>query len=316
LKVYTDISSVKIKKPVVTIGVFDGVHYGHAYIIQKLNEKAIATGGESTVITLWPHPRVVLEKSDSSMRFITTIEEKKELLAARGLQNLILIPFTKDFSRMTSKQFVREYLANKIHASYLVMGHNHRFGNDREGDLSKIRAHTQPFGIKVDQLQPVYQEERAVSSSLIRELITSGKIEEANKCLGYTFFIRGTVVHGSKLGRKLGFATANLGNFEPYKILPATGVYAVKVKLGNKYYGAMLNIGYRPTIEERTGNPVIEAHLFNFNDNIYDQQIEISFIGWIREERKFQSLEELTKALHEDKTKALLILEKNEHYPL
>ncbi len=313
MKVYTDISAVKIKKPVVTIGVFDGVHYGHAYIIQKLNEKAAAIGGESTIITLWPHPRIVLEKADPSLRFITTIEEKKELLAKRGLKNLILIPFTKEFSRLTSKQFIQQYL-DKIHASYLVMGHNHRFGNDREGDLKIIRAHAQPFGIEVEQLQPVFKEEGAVSSSLIRELITSGKIADANRCLGYPFFIRGTVVHGSKLGRKLGFATANLGNFDPYKILPATGVYAVKVKLGNKFYGAMLNIGYRPTVEERTGNPIIEAHLFNFNDDIYDQHIEVSFIGWIREEKKFGNLEELTKALHEDKAKALQILEKNEHF--
>jgi len=311
LKVYTDISSVKIKKPVVTIGVFDGVHNGHAYIIQKLNEKADAVGGESTIITLWPHPRIVLEKADQSLRFISTIEEKKELLASRGLKNLILLPFTKDFSQLTSKQFIKKYLAEKIHTSHLVMGHNHRFGSDRQGEVTKIQEYCEPYGIEVSQLQPVLQEEKAVSSSFIRTLITDGDIQTANQCLGYSFFIRGTVVHGKKLGRKLGFATANLGNIEPYKILPATGVYAVKVRVDQKLYGAMLNIGYRPTVEEKKSSPIIEAHLFNFEGDIYEKKIEILFVGWIRNEKKFQNLKELSDALEEDKIKALQMLEKS-----
>ena len=299
--IHTDINNLKIHNPILTIGVFDGVHLGHLRVLDRLKEIAKEKGGESVVFTLWPHPRIVLDKDVDSLRLLTNIEEKKELLSKTGIDHLIVCPFTKEFSQKEACDFIEEYLVKKIKVKHLVVGYNHHFGKDRKAGFEFLKDCAQKYGFSIEKLDVRLVDNDKVSSTKIREYLTSGYLDIANRYLGYKYFISGNVIEGNKIGRKIGFPTANIKIPEPYKQVPKDGVYAVQVKLNGDSYFGMLNIGSRPTVEPTLRTKNIEVHILNFDQKIYNQTITLLFHKRIRDEKKFTGLEELTQQLEKDK---------------
>ncbi len=290
-----------IKNPILTIGVFDGVHQGHLSILSRLKQIAKDQEGESVVLTLWPHPRIVLNKDVENLRLLTNIDEKKFLLSKTGIDHLIVLPFTKEFSQLTACEFIEQYLVQRIGVKHLVVGYNHQFGKDRKAGYEFLQGCADKYGFQIEKLDVKLVENDSVSSTKIRNFLTSGYLETANKYLGYEYFISGHVVEGNQIGRKIGFPTANIKIPEPYKQVPKDGVYAVRVRLNGESFFGMLNIGSRPTVEPTLGSKNIEVHIFDFNQKIYNQTITVSFVKRIRDEKKFNGLEELTAQLHQDK---------------
>lgn len=299
--IHTELDNLKIHNPILTIGVFDGVHLGHLRVLDRLKEIAKEKGGESVVFTLWPHPRIVLDKNIESLRLLTNIEEKKELLSKSGIDHLIVCPFTKEFSQKEACDFIKEYLVEKIKVQHLVVGYNHQFGKDRKAGFEFLKECAQKYGFSIEKLDVRLVDNDKVSSTKIREYLTSGYLDIANRYLGYKYFISGNVIEGNQIGRKIGFPTANIKIPEPYKQVPKDGVYAVQVKLNGDLFYGMLNIGSRPTIEPTLRTKNIEVHILNFDKKIYNQTITISFHKRIRDEKKFNGLEELTQQLEKDK---------------
>ncbi|MFC2096469.1 bifunctional riboflavin kinase/FAD synthetase [Bacteroidota bacterium] len=298
--IHTDISNFNIQNPVLTIGVFDGVHLGHQRVLDRLKDIAKEKDGESVVLTLWPHPRIVLDKDIDSLRLLNNIEEKKYLLSKTKIDHLIIVPFTKEFSQLSACEFIEEYLVNKIKVKHLVVGYNHQFGKDRKAGFEFLSDCAQKFGFNIEKLDAKLVDNDAVSSTKIRKYLTSGNLQIANNYLGYEYFISGNVVEGNQIGRKIGFPTANIKIPEPYKQVPSDGVYAVRVRLnGDSYYG-MLNIGSRPTIEPTLRSKNIEVHILDFDQKIYNQTVTVSFVKRIRDEKKFNGLDELTIQLEKD----------------
>jgi len=308
LRVFNNIEDFSFPHPVATLGIFDGVHLGHKEILSRLTEAAKARNGESVVITLWPHPRKVLYHKYDDLKFITTLEEKKKVLAEQGVDNLVIIPFTREFSKLSSCGFIEKVLAEKLKLEHLVMGYNHRFGHDREGDLMKLRKCADPFGITIEQLQPQLVGERRVSSSMVRSALQKGKIELANTLLGHPFFAEGKIINGFHVGSKIGFPTANIEIGDQDKLLPPDGVYAVRVLLEEKQYMGMLNIGFRPTLGYEDPQRTVEVHIIDFESNIYNKTVSVSFIKRLRDEIKFNTIDELVRQLKKDREKALKIL--------
>ena len=301
MKIYNNISTFKVKAPVLTVGIFDGVHLGHRFIIERLLDTASKLGGESTLLTLWPHPRTVLGHADQDFRLLNTIDEKKELLAETGLENLLILPFSKEFSRLSSCEFIEDFLVKKLDIQHLVVGYNHRFGRDREGDFSVLSDCARKFGFSIEKV-PAYQPGPAeISSSGIRNLIREGNIAIANELLGSNYSLARNVVGGSRLGRSIGFPTANITPFETVKLIPGKGVYAVRVFLSGELYTGMLNIGTRPTVNENPEQLSIEVHILDFEKDIYDEQIRIEFVEKLRDEKKFAGIEDLKKQLESDR---------------
>ena len=299
--IHTQIDLFNIKNPVVTIGVFDGVHQGHQKVLSRLNQLAKQNNGESVVFTFWPHPRIVLSKDMHSMRLLSTIDEKKYLLSNSGIDHLIINPFTKEFSELTACEFIEEYLVNKIGVKHLLIGYNHRFGKDRKYGFDFLNDCAQKYGFSIEKLEAQLVDNEKVSSTIIRDFLNQGKIDRANKYLGYTYFISGNVVEGNQIGRKIGFPTANVQVPELYKQIPMDGVYAVRVKLNGDNYFGMLNIGTRPTIQDDIKSKNIEVHILDFDQKIYHQTITVFFEKRIRDEFKFNSLDELMLQLQKDK---------------
>jgi len=305
--VHTDLNNFNIQNPILTIGVFDGVHLGHKRVLNRLKEIAREREGESVVLTLWPHPRIVLDKDVESLRLLSNIEEKKHLLSKTGIDHLIILPFTEEFSRLAACDFIEEYLVKKIKVKHLVIGYNHQFGKDRKAGYDFLKECADKFGFSIEKLDAELIDNDRVSSTKIREFLTSGHLQIANKYLGYDYFISGNVVQGNQIGRKIGFPTANIKIPEPYKQVPRDGVYAVRVKLNSDSYFGMLNIGSRPTIEPAPRLKNIEVHILNFDKKIYNQTITVTFVKRIRDEKKFDGLEELTKQLQQDKKRVMKI---------
>ncbi len=299
--VHQDIENIQINNPVLTIGVFDGVHQGHLSILKKLKKTAKEKNGESVVFTLWPHPRIVLNKDVSSLRLLNTIEEKKFLLSKAEIDHLIIIPFTKDFANLTACDFIKQYLVDKIGVKHLVVGYNHLFGKDRKAGYKFLKECAQQYDFEIEKLDAKLVDNDSVSSTKIRDFLTSGHLDYANRYLGYEYFITGDIVEGNQIGRKIGFPTANIKVPEPYKQIPRDGVYAVSVKLNGDLYHGMLNIGSRPTVSATLREKNIEVHIFDFNQKVYNQKITVSFVKRIRDEKKFNGLDELGKQLKEDK---------------
>lgn len=311
VKIHTNINNFNAHKPVVTIGTFDGLHLGHQKVLARLIDFAESHGGESVVFTFYPHPRLVTAPHETNLRLLTTLEEKKELFARSGIDHLIVFPFTKEFSQLTYSEFVEQILVKKMHTHCLVVGYDHRFGKNREGGFEYLQNCADKFGFEIEKLEVLLVDEAHVSSTRIREALEKGDVALANKFLGYRFTLHGTVVEGQRVGRKLGFPTANIEASDPHKLIPGYGVYAVEVLLsGNKYKG-MLNIGIRPTFNKNADNRSIEVHIFNFSGDIYNKEITLVFAGKIRDEQKFSSLEALTEQLKNDKITALKILSDN-----
>lgn len=289
-----------IKNAVVTSGTFDGVHLGHRQILKRLQQIAKLSGGESVVITFWPHPRLVLyPKHGDHLQLLNTFEEKAGLLANSGIDHLIRIPFTKEFSQLSSQQFIQQILIDKLHTKKLVIGYDHRFGKNREGSFEHLKNNAHEYGFELEEIPRQDIEHVGISSTLIRNALSEGNVEISNQYLTHPYAVSGEVISGNRLGRTIGFPTANIEVANPHKLIPANGVYAIKALVNNQSYQGMLNIGYRPTIKETT--KTIEAHLFNFNKEIYGEEITIQFVKRIRDEVKFIDMEELKAQLTKDK---------------
>jgi riboflavin kinase/FMN adenylyltransferase len=239
------------------------------------------------------------------LRLLTSLEEKIELIGKQGIDKLLILPFTKELSNIPYDLFIKDYIVGKIGARHVVVGFNHHFGKDRKGTFESLQKSAKQYNIHAERLDPVIQDEIRISSSGIRHMIEEGRITAANKALGYSYFLNGTVVQGKKLGRTLGFPTANLVPYEPLKLVPRTGVYATRVKVEGKEYQGMLSIGYRPTIETEKHERTIEVNIFDFDTDIYDQPIQIIFEDWLRNEIKFNSLRELRDQIATDKVEVL-----------
>ncbi|NOU58834.1 bifunctional riboflavin kinase/FAD synthetase [Marinifilum caeruleilacunae] len=309
MKIYTDLKDFSALNPVVTIGTFDGVHLGHRKVIRRLQELAHRVKGETVIFTFYPHPRLVLNKEDNGLRLINTLEEKKVLLEAAGIDHLVIYPFTKEFSQLSYIEFVEQILVKQLGMKYLVVGYDHRFGHNREGKYEDLKVFADQLNFKIERQDVLNMDAINVSSTKIRKAIGEGDIKTANKYLGYRFFIKGDVVDGKKLGHKIGFPTANIDPQESYKLVPKDGVYAVKVDVGDKRYLGMLNIGVRPTVNNQLDNRSIEVHILDFDQDIYYKNITIHFYQRIRNEQFFASLDELKAQLAKDKQAVLDLLQ-------
>lgn len=295
-------------KTLVTIGTFDGVHIGHQKILSKLISTAKQQGKKSVLLTFFPHPRMVLQK-DVQLELINTIDEKAKLLEAMGLDFLVIHPFSREFSRMTALDFVRDILVNKLHTSKLIIGYDHHFGKNREGNIHQLREYSTMFDYEVEEIPAQDIDEVAVSSTKIRKALAEGDLSTANAFLGYHFTMTGQVVNGKKLGGKIGYPTANIDVKENYKLIPKTGVYVIKTEYADTVLFGMMNIGYRPTVKGT--HQTIEVHFFDFNGDLYDETLSIQLLHYLREEQEFNSVEDLVQQLHLDKDSALYFIKNN-----
>ena len=314
MQIYYDISDFHpLKYAVVTSGTFDGVHLGHQKIIARLNEIAAAEGGESVVITYWPHPRLVLYPEDQDLRLLNTFEEKAALLRMHGVKHLLRIPFTKEFSGITSLEFIRNILVDRIGTRKLVIGYDHRFGRNREGSFDQLKEDAPHYGFAVEEIPRQDIDELAISSSAIRRHLNEGEAEKAWALLGRPYSITGRVVQGEKLGRVLGFPTANIDPDSRHKLIPAEGIYAVRVEHEGRMLGGMLYIGRRPTVGGTTQS--IEVNIFDFDRMIYGETLTVHFIARTRKDTHFSDLEAMKAQLALDKQDALRILSDKNHEP-
>ena len=303
-----DIEKFSVRNPVVTVGIFDGVHPGHRFILKRLREAAQSLDGESVLVTLWPHPRTILNKVDEGFRLLNTLEEKTGMLEEEGVDHLLVIPFTKSFSRLSSCDFIREVLVEKIGIRHLVVGYNHRFGRDREGDFNKLKKCAGEYGFGIEKVPPLELDSGKISSSEIRKCLQKGDVKRANRLLGWNYAFTGEVVGGSRLGTSIGFPTANITPGKEDKLMPADGVYAVLARLKGKTCRGMLNIGSRPTVNNDPEHKTIEVHLIDFEENIYSEQIHVQFVARLRDERKFSNIDALKQQLLADRENALQVL--------
>lgn len=303
MQIHHNINAIDIQKPVVTVGSFDGVHAGHKRIIATLQQEAEKTEGASTLFTFNTHPRLVLKKR--KIQLLNTIDEKIELLRKTGLQHLVIHPFTPYFARFSSVKFIEEILVNKLNINKLIVGYDHRFGYDRGGDTTNLYDMGKQFGFAYKRLDALSINGVTVSSSIIRKLLTLGDIETANSYLSYSYYFSGKVINGNKIGRKLGFPTANIQLENRHKLIPDKGVYAVDVEYDNHFYKGMLNIGFRPTVAENEQIKTIEVHIFDFNKEIYSEKLRIILRKKIRDEKKFENTRQLQNQLSEDKQKVI-----------
>lgn len=309
MRVYHGIDEFeKVGYPVVTTGTFDGVHLGHQKIIRELQELARSKSGETVILTFWPHPKFVLNPG-TPLKLLTTFQEKTELLETLEVDHLIKIPFTGDFSQLTSEQFVKEILVKKIGTRQLVIGYDHRFGKNREGSFEYLRQNAPQHGFEVVEIPRKDVDHIEVSSTRIREHILNHRIHLANKLLGRFYQISGKVTMGQQLGRKIGFPTANLEIAEDYKLIPSDGAYAVLVTIDGDDHRGMMNIGFKPTVGslQRT----IEVNIFNFDRDIYHQHMKVQVVKQIRPEIKFNDIDELSSRLVQDNKEAQTILKRH-----
>jgi len=290
---------------IVTIGTFDGVHLGHKKIIKELIEKAAEDNLKSILLTFFPHPRMVLQ-TDANIKLINTLDEKSKILERLGLDFLVIEKFTEQFSRITALEFVRDLLVNKLNAKQIIIGYNHRFGRNRAANINDLSDFGETFGFKVHQISAQDIDEVAISSTKIRIALSNGDIEKANSYLGYKFMLTGIVTKGKGLGRTIGFPTANLFIEETYKLIPEGGVYAISCNYKDRTLYGMMNIGINPTVNGKRQS--IEIHFFDFDEDLYDEKIQIDIHKRLRDERKFESVNALKSQLKKDKIKAQEIL--------
>ncbi len=285
---------------IATTGFFDGVHKGHRAVLQRVVTLAGEKGCESAVITFWPHPRVVLHHDAERVRLLNSLDEKKMRLHRLGIKHVFVLPFTEEFSKLSPEQFFATYLHQQFHVNTLVVGYDHHLGANADAGYEQMREIGAELGIRIERIKAITNTAGAISSTKIREALLNGNVDIANHYLGYYYRLDGVVVEGQHLGRVLGFPTANMQLYEPLKQVPANGVYAVQVLRGDKVYGGMCNIGTRPTVQQAAAR-TIETHIFNFNEDIYGQDLTIEFVARIRDERRFDSLDELKAQLHCDR---------------
>jgi riboflavin kinase/FMN adenylyltransferase len=293
--------------PVTTLGIFDGVHRGHRALLDTLVSRAGSVKGESVIITFSPHPRLVLDQNNKNLSFLTTMDEKVVLLGKANVDHLIIIEFNTAFSKISACDFIKDILVEKIGTKHLIIGYDHHFGRRGEGDFSTIKKCSEELEFRVEQVQGYHTVEGAISSSSIRDALLKGRIDEANSWLGYLYSVSGTVIEGRRIGRTIGYPTANI---KPprYKLIPANGVYAVEVKIDETLYPGMLSIGSNPTVNEDLSLRSIEVHILNFDNDIYGRNISVFFRKRLRDEKKFDNLTQLKEQMGRDKEETLHLL--------
>ncbi|MCQ2317753.1 MAG: bifunctional riboflavin kinase/FAD synthetase [Bacteroidales bacterium] len=310
MKIYHNILEFKpVRNAVVTIGTFDGVHRGHQVILKDMVRKAHEIGGETVVVTFYPHPRQVLSTGDNSLRLISTQEEKIKQMDALGIDNLIVIKFTKEFSTLSSEDFIRNYIVEKIRPAMLVIGYDHHFGNNRLGDFEMLNELGAENNFKVERVPVQDVDNVVVSSTKIRKALQVGDIRQANSLLGHQFSYTGIVVHGMGLGRQMGYPTANLEVALEYRLIEKPGVYATFVDFDGKTLPAMTYIGRRPTVNDNRP-ATIESHLIGFDGDLYGKQLTLRFVDRVRDEKRFDGLDELKRQINIDEQTIINILNK------
>ncbi len=308
MNIYHELDNLPaFNKAVVTIGTFDGVHKGHAKIIQQLKKEAKAVGGTSVLISFYPHPKQVLFPKKNPLFILNTQDEKIALLEKLGIDNLVIVPFTEAFANQSAMEYIENFLVKYFHPYAIIIGYDHRFGKNRSGDFNLLEAEAEKYNFKVKEIPEKLLEDVIISSTKIRDALFDGDLATANAYLGYPYFFTGTVVKGNQMGRTIGFATANIAMDDEYKLTPADGVYAVSVQYGTELFKGMMNIGIRPTING--SSRVTEVHIFNFDKEIYGENLRINMYASIRNEIKFSGLEALKEQLKIDKETALSLLQ-------
>ncbi|MCD4770708.1 MAG: bifunctional riboflavin kinase/FAD synthetase [Bacteroidales bacterium] len=308
MKIYRKYSDFKGLKPVVTLGMFDGVHKGHRTLLEAVAKRADETGGKAIVLTFEPHPGIILSKRENGLNFLTSLDEKINLLEEAGIKHLIVLEFTKALSRMSACDFVKEILIDGIGISHLIIGFDHSFGHKGEGSGETIKECAYKYSFSVERIEAFVFNNSVVSSTNIRKMLSGGDLDGANSMLGYDYFLKGTVIEGDKLGRSMGYPTANLKPDYPYKLIPRDGVYAVDVQVRGKLYKSMLYIGRRPTVAEGQGERTIEANIFDFEGDLYGGSITVYFRHRLRDDIKFDNRELLREQIEKDKEETLRIL--------
>ncbi len=307
MNVYRDLAALpNFRNTVVTIGSYDGVHSGHQTILAQVNDLAQSIGGESVLVTFHPHPRLVLNPDNASIKLITTIDEKIDLLAKYAVNHLVIAPFTKAFSRQTPDEYIQHFLVDKIHPKKIVIGYDHRFGNRRAGNIEYLRKFEQQFDYEVQEIEKQAVDDIVVSSTKIRNSILTGDIQTATALLNHPFTVSGKVMRGKQIGRTIGFPTANVAVENPHKIIPADGVYAARIFYDNKTYTSMLYIGHSLDNEYKT----LEVNIFDFDENIYDKHLTVEFVARVRGDIRFGGVEALKTQLAEDKRNVMQLFEK------
>lgn len=303
MKEFHSIDSFRTDKPtVVTIGTFDGVHLGHKKIIERLVTQANISDFESVVLTFFPHPRMVIQEN-LNVKLLNTIVERSQILQKTGLDSLIIHPFTKEFSRLTAEEFVEQVLVKALHTKHIIIGHDHRFGRNRTADITHLRSFGANFGFDVSEITAREIDHVAISSTKIRNALAEGKIDIANDYLGYDYMLTGTIVRGNGIGKTIGYPTANIHIVEEYKLIPKSGSYIIRSYLnGGKVFG-MMNIGKNPTVNGQ--KQTIEVHFFDINQDLYGQEVQISLLSYLRDEKKFPTVEILKNQLQQDKQNCL-----------
>ncbi len=299
MRVFRDLNHLPtFNKSVITIGTFDGVHIGHQKLIQRINQISKKTKSENIIITFHPHPRIVINPQDSTLRLLNTIDEKIALLEKYGVDNLVIVPFSRDFSEQEAETYVRDFLVRNFSPGYIVIGYDHKFGKNRSGDymlLEKLKAR---YGYELEEIDKQTLDDIGISSTKIRMALEQADIKFANELLGHPYTLTGTVIKGLQNGRKLGFPTANLQLTDEYKLIPACGIYAVLVHHAGIVHKGMLSIGFNPTFGGTVKS--IEANILDFDKDIYGEVLTLELIEFLREEKKFDSVEELIAAIHQD----------------
>ena len=306
MKVYNNLNEYEgAINPVVTIGIFDGLHLGHQKILSRLLKAAEELNGEAILLSFFPHPRMVLHPDKNELRLLNTLDEKISLLQRTGIHHVILHPFDLAFSELTSEQFIRGILVDQIGAKKIIIGYDHHFGKDRAGSFEQLKKVSPRYGFQLEEIAAQDIQNVNISSTKIRNALVQGDIKLANQFLGYNYFLKGTIVPGDKIGRSLNFPTANIYIEEKYKLIPGNGVYAVNVLLGERNFYGMMNIGNRPTFPGREFS--IEVHILDFNEEIYGETIQVELIERVRDEKKFENLNELENQLKKDKESVISI---------
>ena len=312
MKIYRELEQLPtFKNAVLTIGSFDGVHPGHRHIIEEMQREAQKLNGETVLITFYPHPRIALAEqkgAHSDLKLLCGLEEKAKLLESSGLDNLVVVPFTKEFSEQSPEDYIESFLVRYFHPAQIVIGYDHRFGKGRSGDIEYLKKYQLKYNYQLLEISKQEVDGIAVSSTKIRNALLNGNVALAAKMLGYNYNLSGTVVHGLHLGRKLGFPTANIKLIDSEKLIPEDGIYAVKVSCVGQSYNGMLYIGSRPSIDTDFGK-TIEVNIFDFSDDIYGHKISVEFIDYIRADIKFDSLTALSAQLEKDMSAAKNILD-------
>ena len=308
MRIHYGYDDLKLKNPVVTLGTFDGVHRGHLLLLTNLKKRAADINGESVVITFYPHPRKVLYSDSDSLMLLSTLQEKIELLGECGIDYLVIVEFDREFSNKEACDFIEEVLVNKINSRQLVVGFNNHFGRRGEGDFNTVKQCAERHNIKVEMVEAAESGSIIISSSVIREALLSGRLEEANDMLGYCYFIKGKIVEGKKLGRKIGYPTANVNPDDKDKLIPGNGVYAAEIIIDEKKYKGVMSIGVNPTIDRNSSVRTIEINIFRFRKEIYGREVKVIFRFRLRDEMAFNSLSELASQIEIDKMRAIELL--------